>query len=101
MSTTPIPTPFTYATLFRSKPIHLFAREPSASLQVWSGEWGYPGDGWYLELHKRHYPGGHRYWRVTARGTDLAEKAEYSPEIDRKSTRLNSSHVATTYTVFC
>lgn len=74
------------------KPIHLFAREPSASLQVWSGEWGYPGDGWYLEFHKRHYPGGHRYWRVTGRGTDLAEKAEYSPEMAIERLDENARH---------
>jgi 1,4-alpha-glucan branching enzyme len=73
-------------------PVHVFAREPSASLQVWSGEWGYPGDGWYLEFHKLHHPGGHRYWRVTGRGTDLADKAEYSPEMAAERVEENALH---------
>ncbi|MBI4410135.1 MAG: DUF1957 domain-containing protein [Gemmatimonadetes bacterium] len=74
------------------RPVHVFAREPRASLQVWSGEWGYPGDGWYLEFHKRHWPGGHRYWRVTARGAGLADKAEYVPETAAGRLDENAQH---------
>ncbi|HEX7118956.1 MAG TPA: 1,4-alpha-glucan branching protein domain-containing protein [Longimicrobiales bacterium] len=73
-------------------PVHVYAREPAASLQVWSGEWGYPGDGWYLEFHKRHHPGGHRYWRVTARGANLGEKAEYVPEMADERIEENATH---------
>jgi 1,4-alpha-glucan branching enzyme len=72
--------------------VHAYAREPSASLQVWSGEWGYPGDGWYLEFHKRHHPGGHRYWRVTGRGVGLGDKAEYSPEMAAERLEENALH---------
>lgn len=75
-----------------STPVHVFAREPAASLQVWSGEWGYPGDGWYLEFHKRHYPGGHRYWRVTSRGANLGQKAEYVPEMAAERLEENAMH---------
>lgn len=74
------------------RPVHVYAREPSASLQVWSGEWGYPGDGWYLEFHKRHHPGGHRYWRVTGRGTSLGEKAEYDPAMAAERVDENAMH---------
>src|SRR5690606_25460158 len=74
------------------RPVHAFAREPAASLQVWSGEWGYPGDGWYLEFHKRHYPGGHRYWRVTSRGANLGQKAEYVPEMAAERLEENAMH---------
>ncbi len=35
---------------------------PSTAIQVWSGEHGYPGDGAYLDFHKKRFPGGHRYW---------------------------------------
>ncbi|HEX6940110.1 MAG TPA: 1,4-alpha-glucan branching protein domain-containing protein [Longimicrobiales bacterium] len=72
--------------------VHVFAREPTASLQVWSGEWGYPGDGWYLEFHKRHHPGGHRYWRVTSRGAHLGAKAEYVPEMAAERVEENALH---------
>ncbi len=73
-------------------PVHAYAREPAASLQVWSGEWGYPGDGWYLEFHKRHHPGGHSYWRVTGRGVGLGDKAEYEPERAAERLEENANH---------
>ena len=49
------------------------ARHPEVSEQVWSGDVGYPGDGRYLEFHKRHGRDGLRYWRVTGPKTDLGE----------------------------
>ena len=47
------------------------------ALQVWSGEHGYPGDPAYLDFHKKHFPGGHRYWAVTHPRADLAHKQVY------------------------
>src|SRR2546422_743228 len=41
-----------------------FVRDPDSTLQVWSRDRGYPGDGSDLEFHKKHFPGGLRYWRV-------------------------------------
>lgn len=75
-----------------------FVRDAETGLVVWSGEHGYPGDGWYLDFHKKHYPGGLRYWRVTAAKTDLGAKAVYEP--DRVPGRLgeNSWHFATLVT---
>jgi len=58
----------------------IFVRDPNSALQVWSGEHGYPGDGRYLDFHKKHYPGGHRYWRVTDCKADLGDKQIYEPE---------------------
>ncbi len=57
-----------------------FVRDPKTALQVWSGEWGYPGNPAYLDFHKKHFPGGHRYWRVVNAKADLAEKELYVPE---------------------
>ncbi len=57
-----------------------FVRDPRTGLQVWSGEWGYPGNPAYLDFHKKHFPGGHRYWRVTNPKADLADKDIYRPE---------------------
>ena len=57
----------------------IFVRDPDSALQVWSGEHGYPGDGDYLDFHKKHYPGGHRYWRVTDPQADLGDKQIYDP----------------------
>ncbi len=74
------------------KPVAIFTRDPKTSLQVWSGQWGYPGDSWYLDFHKKHFPGGHRYWRVTSPKSDLADKLEY--ELDKVEERIkeNASH---------
>ncbi len=57
-----------------------FVRDPNTGLQVWSAEHGYPGDEWYLEFHKKHWPGGHKYWRITGPYCDLADKWQYEPE---------------------
>ena len=62
------------------RPVAAFTRDPQTGLQVWSGEWGYPGDGNYLDFHKKRFPGGLRYWRVTSAKADLADKEPYHPE---------------------
>jgi 1,4-alpha-glucan branching enzyme len=59
--------------------VSCFGRDPVTAVQVWSGEQGYPGDGEYLDFHKKRFPGGHRYWRVTHAKADLAEKEIYRP----------------------
>jgi|YelNatPaOPRAMG01_1025707.scaffolds.fasta_scaffold00001_157 1,4-alpha-glucan branching enzyme len=74
------------------RPVAVFTRDPRTGLQVWSGEWGYPGDGWYLEFHKKHFPGGHRYWRVTSAKSDLADKQVYEPARVVERLEENSSH---------
>lgn len=58
----------------------VFPRDPRTGFQVWSGNSGYPADGVYLDFHKKRTPGGLRYWRVTGRGVDQADKAAYAPE---------------------
>jgi 1,4-alpha-glucan branching enzyme len=74
------------------KPVAVFTRDPDTGLQVWSGEWGYPGDGNYLDFHKKHFPGGHRYWKITSAKSDLADKWEYFPEDAQKRIPENASH---------
>ena len=72
--------------------VSVLARDERTGLQVWSGEWGYPGDGWYLEFHKKHFPGGHRYWRVTSAKCDLADKWEYEPDKAAERTPGQADH---------
>ena len=57
-----------------------YGRDGVTAIQVWSGESGYPGDGAYLDFHKKRFPGGHRYWSVTHPKADLADKRPYDPE---------------------
>jgi 1,4-alpha-glucan branching enzyme len=75
-----------------AKAAAFFARDPHTALQVWSGEHGYPGDHWYLEFHKKHFPGGIRYWRITKSKSDLAEKEAYVPERAQERLRDHAEH---------
>jgi 1,4-alpha-glucan branching enzyme len=72
----------------------VFTRDPQTTLQVWSREVGYPGDGAYLEFHKKHFPGGIRYWRVTDPKSDLGAKLIYSPQAARESVHHHAAHFA-------
>ena len=58
----------------------IFPRDPRTGVQVWSGDTGYPGDGVYLDFHKKRWPGGHRYWRVTGSKVDMGDKLPYYPQ---------------------
>jgi len=60
-------------------PVSVFTRHERTSMQVWSAEHGYPGNGYYLDFHKKHFPGGLRLWRVTHIQADLAQKQPYEP----------------------
>jgi len=62
-------------------PVAAFVRDPHICRQVWCGFVGYPGDGVYLEFHKRHgQRRGLRYWKVTDRKSGLGEKDLYYPD---------------------
>jgi 1,4-alpha-glucan branching enzyme len=69
-----------------------FTRDPRTTLQVWSRELGYPGDGRYLEFHKKHFPGGIRYWRVTDSRGDLGAKQPYAPADAREAVAAHAAH---------
>ena len=75
-------------------PVAAFPRDPRTGLQVWSGEQGYPGDGEYLDFHKKRWPGGHRYWRVTDARIDMGLKEPYAPERAIARTRAHAEHFA-------
>ncbi len=72
--------------------VAVLVRDPATSLQVWSAAFGYPGDFWYLEFHKKHVPGDLRYWRVTDDSGDLGSKAPYEPEWAEGRAREHAGH---------
>src|SRR4051794_41484710 len=75
----PTPTLFPYTTLFRSLPYS----EPT---------------------HKTAYPRARRFLLVVQHdhgGADPDAAVEVGDVVDRKSTRLNSSHPSISYAVFC
>jgi len=69
-----------------------FIRDPRTTLQVWSREQGYPGEFQYLEFHKKHHPGGLRFWRITDTANDLGSKQVYDPKIAAEKVGLQASH---------
>jgi 1,4-alpha-glucan branching enzyme len=86
--------PYIISSAGRGKGAYLFARDPKTALVVWSGEHGYPGDGNYLDFHKKHFPGGNRYWKVTGAKTDLGEKDIYNPDYVGDRLGENAAHFA-------
>jgi 1,4-alpha-glucan branching enzyme len=72
--------------------VGVLARDPLSSQQVWSGKVGYPGDGRYLEFHKKRAPSGHRYWRVTDSQIDLGGKLPYEPAAIAEALDSHATH---------
>ncbi len=73
-------------------PVGFFTRDEKTGIVVWSGEHGYPGCAEYLDFHKKHFPGGHRYWKVTHAKIDLADKMLYWPDDIPRKLDENASH---------
>jgi 1,4-alpha-glucan branching enzyme len=70
----------------------IFPRDPRTGVQVWSGDYGYPGDAAYLDFHKKRWPGGHRYWRVTGHRVDIGDKAAYEPQAAAERIQTHAEH---------
>ncbi|HEU4366634.1 MAG TPA: 1,4-alpha-glucan branching protein domain-containing protein [Methylomirabilota bacterium] len=69
-----------------------FIRDPRSTVQVWSRERGYPGEFSYLEFHKKHFPGGLRFWRITDASGDLGTKQVYDPKVAVEKVGLQAAH---------
>src|SRR5699024_12272992 len=87
----PVPTLFPYTTLFRS----VRHRE-----RVVSGVLGGPGEG-HVELRVRHGIGKGETHALLPGVGGVCTRVVLLSRQDRKSTRLNSSHVSISYAVFC
>jgi 1,4-alpha-glucan branching enzyme len=60
--------------------VAVIGRNNQSGLQVWSADWGYPGDFDYREFHKKDGISGMQYWRVTGADTTLGDKEPYHPD---------------------
>lgn len=60
--------------------VAVIGRDNRTGMQVWSGDYGYPGDYDYREFHKKDGVSGLQYWRVSGPRIDLAHKDYYHPE---------------------
>ena len=57
-----------------------FTRHHDISMQVWSGQIGYPAEPDYLDFHKKYMGSKLRYWRVTDSKIDMMYKTLYHPD---------------------
>jgi 1,4-alpha-glucan branching enzyme len=76
----PMETYYVRAAQVPRKPVIVFSRDVELSRQVWEHEVGYPGDSVYLDFHKRHAQGKHRYWKITDAKLDMQYKQKYYPD---------------------
>ena len=70
----------------------IFPRDPRTGVQVWSGDTGYPGDANYVDFHKKRWPGGHRYWRVTGQKVEMGDKEPYDPQQAAARIQVHAAH---------
>lgn len=76
----------------RRPDVFAYARHPRVSEQVWSGSIGYPGDGVYLEFHRKHNERGLRYWKITHNKAPLSNKDPYYPDDINGKVYSNAQH---------
>lgn len=74
--------------------VSVIGRNNRTGQQVWSADWGYPGDFDYREFHKKAGTSGLQYWRVTGAKTDLAHKDFYHPEWAAYKVEQHAEHFA-------
>jgi 1,4-alpha-glucan branching enzyme len=89
----------TYEAYYAGRPdVAVIGRNNRTGLQVWSAEWGYPGDFDYREFHKKDGISGMQYWRVTGAGVDLGDKDAYHPDWAAGRVDSHSAHFASLVT---
>jgi 1,4-alpha-glucan branching enzyme len=74
--------------------VAVIGRNNKTGLQVWSADWGYPGDFDYREFHKKDSVSGLQYWRVTGAGVGLDRKEPYNPDWAAGKVERHANHFA-------
>lgn len=74
--------------------VAVIGRNNRTSQQVWSADWGYPGDYDYREFHKKDAISGLQYWRVSGTRVDLGFKDPYHPDWAEHKVGEHSRHFA-------
>ncbi|MEI6045449.1 MAG: 1,4-alpha-glucan branching protein domain-containing protein [Chloroflexota bacterium] len=70
----------TFSPYWVSNPqVAVIGRNNRTGMQVWSANWGYPGEKDYREFHRKDSGSGLQYWRVTGPKVDLGFKDYYHP----------------------
>ena len=75
-------------------PVAVIGRNNRTGQQVWSADWGYPGEADYREFHKKDQESGLQYWRVTGPKADLGDKGLYHPDWAEHKVGQHAQHFA-------
>jgi 1,4-alpha-glucan branching enzyme len=78
----------------QSAEVAVLGRNDRTGMQVWSADWGYPGDYHYREFHKKDGVSGLHYWKVSGAKVNLAEKELYDPYGAAQQVAEHSAHYA-------
>lgn len=76
----------------KNKDIMVLGRNAMVSQQVWSADYGYPGDVSYREFHKQSYRSGFKYWRVTDRYNTMDKKELYNSNRASQRVKQHAIH---------
>ena len=74
--------------------VAVLGRNNRTGQQVWSGTYGYPGDFWYREFHRKDSVSGLQYWRIGGADVDLGQKPLYEPAEAQKRVVDHAAHFA-------
>jgi 1,4-alpha-glucan branching enzyme len=74
--------------------VAVIGRNNRTGQQVWSADWGYPGDFDYREFHRKAGTSGLQYWRVTGENVELGEKDYYHPDWASYKVDQHAEHFA-------
>jgi 1,4-alpha-glucan branching enzyme len=74
--------------------VAVLARNNRTGQQVWSGQFGYPGDAAYREFHRKDGVSGMQYWAIGLPGTDLGDKPLYDPALAQDRVQSHADHFA-------
>jgi 1,4-alpha-glucan branching enzyme len=72
--------------------VAVLGRNNRTGQQVWSGTFGYPGDFWYREFHRKDGSSGMQYWRIGGAGVDLGDKPTYEPHRASEQVEHHAKH---------
>lgn len=72
--------------------VAVLGRNGRTGQQVWSGDFGYPGDLWYREFHRKDGVSGMQYWRIGGPQLDLGQKPSYNPGRAQERTLEHAAH---------
>ncbi|MDQ3540145.1 MAG: DUF1957 domain-containing protein, partial [Chloroflexota bacterium] len=72
--------------------VAVLGRNNRTGQQVWSGDFGYPGDFLYREFHRKDGVSGMQYWSIGRPGTDLGNKPPYDPAKARNRVSEHARH---------